>query len=88
MYKSNCYNYNWFVFWLHENLVPNPVPQSLLSAELISKHFTRLYFHVTVDDVTHAMEELGYSGIIKQGETFYNVSYTEKVEKALCKTWE
>ena len=88
MYKSNCYNYDWFVDWLRQNLTHNPIPQNLLSAELISKHFTRLYFDVTVDDVIHAMEELGYSGVIKQGETFYSVSYSEKVEKALWETWK
>ena len=87
MYQSDCYNYDWFVDWLRRSLVPNLIPQYLLSAENIAKNFKRLYFDVSVEDVTHAMEQIGYTCVIKHGEKFYSVSYTEEVEKALWKTW-
>ena len=87
MYKSKCYNYDWFVNWLERSLTPNLIPQNLLSAESIAKKFTRLYFEVSVEDVTHAMEQIGYTCVIIKGEKFYSVSYTEEVEKSLWKTW-
>ena len=86
--NNECYNYDWFVNWLERNLVPNLIPQNLLSAKDISNHFSRLYFEVTVNDVTHAMEQIGYSCVIKQGEKYYSVSYTEEIRKKLWKTCE
>ena len=87
MYKSDCYNYEWFVDWLRRSLVPNLVPQYLLSAENIAKNFTSLYFEVSIEDVVNAMEEIGYTSVIKQGEKFYSVSYTENIKKSLWKIW-
>ena len=88
MYKSNCYNYDWFVMWLERSLVSNSNQQNLLSAKNISDNFSRLYFEVSIEDVTHAMKQIGYSCVIKQGEEYYCVSYTDEVSKKLWKTWE
>lgn len=86
--NNECYNYDWFVNWLERNLVPNLIPQNLLSAKDISTHFSRLYFEVTVNDVARAMKQIGYSCVIKQGEKYYSVSYTDEFRKKLWKTWE
>lgn len=87
MYKSNCNNYEWLISWLKNNLESNLIPQNLISANSIAIKFSRLHFNVSEDDVIHAMEEIGYPFVSKQGEKYYNVSFTEKANNDIWKTF-
>ena len=86
MYKSDCFNYDGLVAWLRNSLENNLIPQNLISANSIAIKFSRLHFSVTETDVINAMQELGYECVIKQGERYYNVTFTEKAEKDIWRT--
>lgn len=88
MYKSECFNYDWFVEWLKRSLITNSTSQYFLSAKNISDHFSRVYYDVSIEDVVRAMEENGIPCVIEQGEQCYRVSYTKEAKAKIWKTFE
>ncbi len=77
MDKNSCYNYDWFVMWLSRHIHPALLPQTMISAEYISRNFTRRYFDVSEELVVEALESLGYSCYIEQNKKCFNICISE-----------
>lgn len=85
MYQSNCYNYDWFVYWLKRNLYAPQETDYNTDASHIAKNFSRLYFNVSDRDAIEALKSLDFE--FKQTETSFIFSL-DRSSPAFTEFWK
>lgn len=88
VYKSNCYNFEWFQSWLRNNYIEKQNAEYPTTPAYIADNFSRLYFPVTEQDAEEALKGAGFTPKYLDGKCVFFLDPDSPARKKFWTTYD